>query len=241
LRLANRPSPVPRRTIRSSVVLILRYGSYSIAFVFLLLTVPLLARAGASSEFIEDGAIEWFQWAVVTIAAFSFFAAAARYPDYRELLVCLGLLAALAAIREQNNRLAIALPHLGWGAVAGILVTIAAAWLWRRRVEFGRQLVGFAPTAPFALLWCGLLTVVAYAQLIGKRETWQLLVGDAFRRELGRAIQETAEAFGYLLLLVGAIETIIYIGCNPVPEATVDPSHPSDNDGVPALREPLTH
>ena len=71
------------------------------------------------------------------------------------------------------------------------------------------QIEQFIRTRSFALLWCGFIVAVPYAQLVGHGNFLELLMGDDYMRDYKRVIEELGELLGYLLIMVGSLEAVL--------------------------------
>lgn len=187
-----------------------RYAIYSSVLFGLLLLFPVIARRDPGKAFEEDGVIEWFQTGTVAAAALLFAWGAVRYISCRPLLTVLATVASIAVVRESDSLLSQIFPIVQWPGVAAVVILTGFTLVWRRRDEFLKQTSLFASTAGFSLLWGGFVAIVAFAQLAGDHRIWQLFLAADIERPTRRAIQELCEAFGYFLLLVGAVEGVLW-------------------------------
>lgn len=187
-----------------------RYAAYSVALFGLLLLLPAAASSQGYLAFDEGGAVEWFQLGAIAAAAMLLCGAAICYRASRPLLTSLCIVASIATVRELDSVLSQLVPALEWPGVTAIIVCTGFVLLWPRRIEFVRQASQFTSSTAFGLLWVGFVAVVAFAQLAGDHRIWQIFLPAELERTTRRAIQELCESFGYYLLLLGAVEAMIY-------------------------------
>jgi hypothetical protein len=195
---------------RAFLIVLARYAMCGAAFTCLLSLLPGMARSRGAQGFTEDGPVEWFQLGTISLAAMLFVAGALRYRPCRPLLICLATLASLAAVREQNGRLHKLVPTPGWSGAAALVALLGFTLAWRRRAQLLQQVVPFARTAGFGILWVGLTMVAVFAQVIASTPFLEALMGEKYERGFSRAIEECSETFGYVLILIGAVETLLY-------------------------------
>lgn len=195
-------------TDQSLVAKLTRFMLYSFMLLAWLLLVPVITRHGGMDAFREGNTVEWLQFGFVSLAATVLALSAWRWPRWRTLLNLMAALAALAAIREQDALLDRTVPFLlGWKGPALVCVSVGIILTARDFPNFVRQLDTFARTSAFGMMWAGALTVVCAAQLIGHGELVQAVMADAYNAEVKRVVEESFEAFGYLVLLMGSFET----------------------------------
>jgi hypothetical protein len=193
----------------STAAVVLRFVVYTAVVLGLLASLPSLVEPHDISAFKEGGGVEWFQFALISIAAAIFWAGAAGPRPWRALFHVLTALASIAAVRELDSILDQRLAPLGWPAPALVLLAWACFVAARRRRPLADAAGRFVRSAAFGILWAGFILVTTFAQLVGHSDFLQALMGDDYSRAYKRVIEEIAEAFGYLLILIGAVETIL--------------------------------
>jgi hypothetical protein len=155
----------------------------------------------------EDGIVEWSQVAVL-LASCLLFGIARRFGAYGRLFACMQLLLVLAVVRELDGFLY----HLITKGAWKIPFTLAALALlgiaWRSRSELKQQIPLFIQSPSFLWLFCGFVIVIFYAQIIGQREFWNLVLAVEDGSRVKRIVEEVSELLGYLLILIGSIEAL---------------------------------
>jgi vacuolar-type H+-ATPase subunit I/STV1 len=119
------------------------------------------------------------------------------------------VVSAIAAIREMDG-IFDRIPVIRWEIPAAGLLIFAIGYAWRHRATLGPQVDYFVRTAPFGVLWAGFIVIALIAQLVGHGRFLELVMGDDYHRDYKRVIEEITELFGYLIFLLGAIETVLF-------------------------------
>jgi hypothetical protein len=121
------------------------------------------------------------------------------------LLWLLASLTALAAIREMDANLDKIIPVLGWKVGYLVLVyPVIRVIAWRD--AFRQQLGQFVNSLAFPVLWAGFIVAIPVSQLLGHGPLLKSLMGDDYKGQYKRMIEESGEMIGYMLLLAGAVE-----------------------------------
>lgn len=160
--------------------------------------------------FYENGPIEWLQFILLSLSVFIFLRAV-RSKEYnsRELFSILSLTTAIAMIRELDLILDKYIPVFGWKLPAIFCVAAAIVIYLQRKNQLTVQIDTFIRTRSFSLLWCGFILAVPFAQLVGHGAFLQVLMGDDYVRDYKKVIEELGEMLGYLLILVGSLESVL--------------------------------
>jgi hypothetical protein len=205
--------------IKTAIRIGWRYFAYAAALALVNQGVKLLAK-DAPRIFQEGHFVEAMQFSLLLVTVLIFSLATLRLPHNRELLLLLAGITALAACRELDSFLGRHLPVISWRI--GFLPLLAAAVYFCRA---GRRAWGqageLARSQAFVVLWAGLLIAYPIAQLTGHGEFLRGLMQEDYSRTYKRAIEETLELMGYLVLCFGAIETVLGMRRNGVAQ-TVD-------------------
>jgi hypothetical protein len=202
-----------RREMNAVGCTLTRFTGYTLLIGGLLAMLPALARGGGADSLMgEGGVLEWFQWTVIVSAGAVLGWSAWRLPPMRAVLALLASLAFVAGLRELDYWFDRRLPRLGWQTPAVLVLAAGAMTAWRARQRFGQQVQRFLALPAAGLLWAGAVTVLLFAQLVGHGAFMEALMGAHYARAHKRVIEELAEAFGYVLILLGAIELRIGLG-----------------------------
>lgn len=190
---------------------LVRFFIYTTMLFGLLVGIPYLLKPGDILMFNEDNPIENIQVLILvsTAAVFGFGAWLER--PMRELFTLLCLVSAFAAIRELDGFFD-KMPFIRWEMPDAVIV-VAGVWLGlRSRQILISQTESFISSVPFGVLWAGIVVVVIIAQLIGHGRFLEMALGDDYRRDYKRVIEETCELCGYFILFFGALEAVLFDG-----------------------------
>lgn len=189
---------------------LIRFGIYTLLLLSTMAGLLRLLMVEESFEhlyFGENGIVEWTQFACIALGALLLVAAALRHPVSRPVLMFAGCLMAVAACRELDSFLGRWNPLWGWRVPAALFVGLAVVVAWRAGRHFVSQAVRWIYTPSFGLFWAGFVIVVIFAQLMGQADLWKGIMGDQYERVFKRVVEESAELFGYVLILLAAAET----------------------------------
>jgi hypothetical protein len=185
-----------------------RFAAYTFMVAGLSIMLPTVVKRQGVSFFYENGAIEWCQFFLLAVSSLLFAAGAWRLTSSRQLLALLASVSAFAATRELDRVLGKLIPVVSWKI--GGLFLVGATWLvvrrWRSLLP---QVAVFLRTPAFAMLWAGFLVAVPLAQLVGHAPFFRLFMDEIHVRDIKRVFEESGEFMGYLILLFGAIETLL--------------------------------
>jgi len=155
--------------------------------------------------FKENGIVEWSQIVVLVTAAVVF--GAGRRDEYRrELFCCLQILLWMAVARELDGFLDKLVARGFWKVPFALLGMLLLVAVWRFRTRLLAQIPSFVQTRSFAYLFVGFLVAVLYAQIVGQREFWRIILEIEETSRVKRIVEELCEMLGYILILIGAIE-----------------------------------
>lgn len=188
--------------VRSTVI---RFSLYALGIFLVTRLLPAIASRGDVTLFLEYGVAEWLQFAML-MAATLLFALGSNSRWCPKVCLACAFLTGIAAVREMDSYFHSIIPSGGWGWPAGCLALVGALLLWRRRSMLYEQIGVFAGSRVCAILWCGFIIAIPFAQLVGRADFWQAIIGDDYNRQYRRVFEELAEALGYFMLLAGSIE-----------------------------------
>ena len=188
-----------------------RFITYTLIIFAIAVSLPVVIEYGDVTVFSEDGPIEWLQIMIVLVSASVFWVnSRSKECEYKQMFWIIALILFTAAIREMDLIFDRLIPVAGWQLPAAWSVMGAIIIYWKKKDVIVSQVSDFVRTRAFALLWCGLIVAVPYAQLVGNGKFLQLLMGDDYIRDYKRVIEELGELLGYLLLMIGSIEAVFH-------------------------------
>jgi hypothetical protein len=189
--------------VRLSVYLLLTAGVIE----FLL---KLASQSNYPDPFEEGQLVECSQVVVMACTSLLLAMAAWKHRPSHHFMSVMTAVSFIAVVREMDSLLDRLIPTGGWQIVA-LPFGLWAFWKlithWHKVWSQGGR---WLCTPAAGLIWCGLVTVIAFAQILGQAHIWQDLLGQEYTRHIKRVVEETSESFGYLLLLYGGIETLIW-------------------------------
>lgn len=159
--------------------------------------------------FKEGGIVEWIQFGLLALAGGWVLASSLRLPQFRTLLCVMALGIGMAMVRELDSLLDKLIPVLGWKLPCGLILAVLLFLAWRSRRALLPQIATFSTCRGFGMLWAGFAVAVPFAQLVGHGNFLQIIMGDDYVRDYKRVIEELGEVFGYLLLVIGSIESTL--------------------------------
>lgn len=159
--------------------------------------------------FKEGGIVEWMQFGLLALACGWMLANSLRLPQFRALLCVMALGIVMAMVRELDSLLDKLIPVLGWKLPCGVILAVLLFVAWRNRRALVPQISAFITCRGFAILWAGFAVAVPFAQLVGHGNFLQIIMGDDYVRDYKRVIEELGEVFGYLLLVIGSVESTL--------------------------------
>lgn len=201
----------------TGTVTLARFAGYTIVFFLLLALLPVVVRHGDIQAFKEGNEIENVQLAVLAASAALLFAAGLGSGPRPALPLVLAGPAAVACVRELDSFLADLTRDGAWQVTAALVLAGIAAAVWKRRGTLPGELKEFAATRAFAMLWAGFIVAVPFGQMVGHGDFLKDLMGDDYNRGYKRMIEETGELAGYVILLLGSVETLLHFRRRPAP------------------------
>jgi uncharacterized membrane protein YkvI len=185
------------------------FVGYNLLCVGFLVALGPLAEHRGVEPFKEGGLVECFQATILMASAILATVAAVKLPRYRGVLIMIATCGAAGFIRELDSTFDRISETAGWQAPFAIVMLGGLSVLWRERKHLRTQLQEYVTSLPFAVMWFGLVITWAVAQLIGHG---QFLKGvmEVYDRDLKRVFEESFEAFGYCILLIGVVETVLW-------------------------------
>jgi hypothetical protein len=205
-RSAGWPADEPQRSFWPLTARFAVYTGVLLASHFVL---PEIVRDGDISVFREGRPIEWLQFAMLALTCCVFVTGGLRFRALAQWFLSLAAVTALACIRELDTALDRLIPYVGWQLPAALVTIGGVSIIARHPRQFTLQAGAFMCRRGFAILWAGFAAAVIFAQLVGHGAFLEALMGDDYARTYKRVIEELAELFGYVLLLVGSVESVL--------------------------------
>ncbi len=205
------------------VVLLARYIIYTAAVFLLFLSIPHWRNNNSIAFFKENGCFEWLQFAMLCTSAAVLFAGRRICPDSRHILSLMAAIAAFAAGRELDKIMDALLPVLGWKVVFLFLVA-AAVYCWNARQDCIKQILHFAGSYAFTMMWAAFIIAVPLAQLVGDGTLLYTFLQDDYNRLYKRIFEEACEGAGYLLLFFASLESVLFLKQHPPKANAADSS-----------------
>jgi hypothetical protein len=194
----------------SVMPLIMRFALYTLVIFAFTASLQLIVQHGDIVVFEENGPIEWIQFGCLVAASSVLIAGSSVISSFRELFLLLASISAFAAVRELDSLLDKAIPWIGW-KVGFVMVLYAAGVAYSNRNKIKWQIAHFLSSPAFGVMWAAFIMAVPVAQLLGHGPFLESLLGDDYDRSYKRIIEESGEMVGYLLLLAGSIESLLYM------------------------------
>lgn len=196
------------------LILLSRYAFYTIAVFLLFLIIPHWSSSHSVEFFKENGCFEWLQFAMLAGSAAILYTGRRCCPDSRHILTLMAAVAAFAAGRELDKILDTYIPVMGWKLVF-LFPLAAAVYAWNARQDCKKQLLHFAGSHAFTMMWAAFIIAVPLAQLVGDGTFLYNLLQDDYNRVYKRIFEEACEGAGYLLLLFACLESIFFLRHHP--------------------------
>jgi hypothetical protein len=197
---SSRPSATP---------LVIRFAAYTGILLAGYAALPLIVERGGAAVVKEGGAAEWLQLLLLITTGGIFIAQGLRRRELRQYLFLLAAAAFLAAIRELDAVFDALLPYVGWQLPAAVVVAAGVIVVWRDPARFVAQAGAALAGRGATVLWSGFAIAIIFAQLVGHGELLEAVLEDHYMRDHKRVVEELGELFGYCLLLIGGVETVL--------------------------------
>ncbi len=184
-------------------------------FIYLILSAIIIEsivlfsiKGNAENLFKEDCVVEWMQFGSLILMSFIFFLASKKNNASRELYHIFIVLLLVGAARELDNTLEHLIHRQTWKIIATILLLYFAYFSIKNFKQLKEQFFIFLDKRSFGLMFSGFLVVMILSRLIGQKTLWKVVMGENYIRFAARVLEESCELFGYMILLMGAIECL---------------------------------
>ena len=196
-----------------------RSPSSSLLFVGVRIVLYFLVVAGVSALFLQRGTpvhgdiyysegcfAEWVEIALLLLMILVLSWTAATDRAKRPVTTLMTGLLIATIIREFDSPLDEHLFDGAWQVGVSLTLIATGVYAYRRRRALRPAVEDFVAQPAFGLMLAGTLTILVYAQVLGRNDFWEMLMGDKYVRSVRNAMEEGAESLGYALILIGAVE-----------------------------------
>ena len=187
-----------------------RYAGYALAAAFLVESIVLAAEFGwLRSIGSENGPVEYTQQLLCASAAMLFARAAVLRDDLADLFAIAAYGATLGIVRELDALFDHVAFKGAYKVPAAVIGALAVTRLLASRARLAGQLRRYCVEPSFVITSVGVLVVLVYAQIVGQKGLWMVVMGADYARPVKDAAEELQELLGYFLIFVGALETYV--------------------------------
>ncbi|NLG14289.1 MAG: hypothetical protein GX561_08810 [Lentisphaerae bacterium] len=185
-----------------------RYAVY-ILLLFLLYLSLVYVILPKNWAFSENGIIECIQLALLILLVAALGINALIYARTRKLSLLLMSCGILAIAREMDKILDECIPVFGWQAIF-LLVVPLILMQFRNWQELRKQISKFITSQAMAIFLMGIIIIIPLAQCIGDAKYLRATMGGEYIRAYKTLFEESLELYGYVILLCGAFETMLF-------------------------------
>jgi len=187
-----------------------RYPSYALAAALLVESIVLAADVGWFRTIgPESGPVEYAHLLLCASAAVLFARAGVLRQALSDTFAIAAYGATLGVVREMDALLDHVAFKGAYKVPAAVIGTLAVVRLLRSRSRIVEQLRRFSVEPSFVITAVGALVVLVYAQIIGQKGLWMVVMGADYARPVKDAAEELQELLGYILIFVGALDTYV--------------------------------
>lgn len=184
---------------------LLRYFLFSVAVLGFLLLLRSISHR--HNFLLEAGVIELTQEGLLVLVITGFSLYAYYFPGWRDLMVIFALLTSMLLIRELDAYLDDLILLWGWKTPFSALGLCIITIVIKNGDDVLRQFDQFLPSRASVILWCGVIILVLFAQLIGNGPMIEPIFGESYNRTIKRYYEELTELIGYIFFFAGMGET----------------------------------
>ena len=197
-----------KTTEKRALGLLIRYAVYIILLLCLYLSVTYVILPKDWS-FAENGIIEWMQFAMLSLLFVALVVYALIFARMRKIMLLLMSCSILALGREMDKILDNCVHVFGWQVVFFLVVPLVLLQL-RNVQELRRQILKFVTSPAMAIFLMGIIIIIPLAQCIGDAKYLRATMGGEYIRAYKTLFEESMELYGYVILLCGAFETMLF-------------------------------
>ncbi|MEP2776021.1 MAG: hypothetical protein ABJQ29_14275 [Luteolibacter sp.] len=185
------------------------YAVYTVVTFASIVIVWKMADHHRKGLFTEGSPLEMAQLLIMLAGAVLAFVAASRSSECAVLVRTLGIFCLLAVIRELDHDFDTWIPVAGWHLPFHLLFLTGVWMAFKNRVKLLGQLRGFVLHRSFGTIWGGFMMTIPFAQMIGHGDFLETVFGPDYERSMKRVIEECAETFGYMIIVLGILDYIM--------------------------------
>ena len=190
--------------------IIVRFAVYTGGILTLTACLPAAVGSAGPEIFRENGPVEFIQLGLLACAIVFFVMVAMRCRHFREFAIFCAALCGFVIFRELDALLDDMIPVIGW-KIGYLVLLFGATVVFRGRSRFLLQLRQFVQLRAFAVLWAAFIIAVPFAQLVGHGAFLEAFMGADYTGNYKRIIEEVGELVGYLVIVMGALETFLQL------------------------------
>ncbi|MGI6353861.1 MAG: hypothetical protein GX937_06155 [Lentisphaerae bacterium] len=195
-------------TEKRALWLLLRYAVY-IALLFLLYLALVYGILPQKWPLSRNRLMEYMQLTLLTLLSATLGINALIFARTRKLLLLLMSCSMIAIAREVSKILDKYIPVLGWKAVFLLVAPLILMQL-RNGQKLRKQISKFITSHAMAIFMMGIIIIIPLAQCIGDANYLRTAIGGEKIHVYETLFEESMELYGYVILLCGAFETMLF-------------------------------
>lgn len=160
----------------------------------------------STGKFGEICATEALQELFLMSLGFMFIIAGRRERELAPVSGLISLFFFMASIRELNNLIPF------WFYLTLPLILLFCLFLYRDRKSLIQSITSFLKIPSLPWFMAGFLVTFIFSRFFGKKVFWSALTDGDYNRWIKNAAEEGMEMVGYMLLLIGGIEMLLFLG-----------------------------
>ncbi|NLF60492.1 MAG: hypothetical protein GX574_05010 [Lentisphaerae bacterium] len=197
-------------TEKRALWLLLRYAVY-ILLLFLLYLALVYVILPQKWPFSRNRLMEYMQLTLLTLLSAALGINALIFARTRKLLLLLMSFSMIAIVREVGKILDKYIPVLGWKAVFLLVAPLILILMQLRNGQkLRKQISKFIPSQAMAIFLMGIIIIIPLAQCIGDASYLRTAIGGEYIHAYETLFEESMELYGYVILLCGAFETMLF-------------------------------
>ncbi len=206
--------------------LILRFIAYALSLV----SISLIMRQDfKDAQVLEDSGIEIAQESLLVLSILILLFSGKKWQLLRIFNLALAGVLSVHFVREFDFWLNYNLFDKAWQLIAGVLVIITLAYMFKNFKQLIVEIVEVSKTYAFAIFLVGFTMLHVFSRLFGSKSLWnyilepihsnyESLVGventvslEDFVWPIKTAAQESIELLAYTIMFIGVVELLVYV------------------------------